>query len=281
MPTRLKETDVVIVGLGAAGGVAALPLAHAGVDVVGLEAGAWLAKRDFSPDELRNNFRGWPQSVQKTNHEIPTHRPTASSPMSPRTAIHPMMNAVGGTTLHYWAQSWRLNPWDFKVVSETTRRYGANRVPKGSTVEDWPFGIEELEPYARQGRYGSVYPARPATSAGRSIAAATSSKVRDARVSDAAAAHAGFTDLMAAAGRTLGGTRSPGRRRSTPSAIRTVRVHVSRVLQSWRLSCRRQELDRRHDHSKAQATGRLNRHARPRHDDRVDGNGRVSGVNTT
>ena len=58
-----------------------------------------------------------------------------------------MMNAVGGTTLHYWAQSWRLNPWDFKVVSETTRRYGASRIPKGSTIEDWPFGLEELEPY--------------------------------------------------------------------------------------------------------------------------------------
>jgi hypothetical protein len=32
---------------------------------------------------------------------------------------------VGGTSLHYWAQSWRLNPWDFKVVTETTQRYGA------------------------------------------------------------------------------------------------------------------------------------------------------------
>ena len=58
-----------------------------------------------------------------------------------------MMNAVGGTSLHYWAQSWRLNPWDFKVVSETTKRYGASRIPKGSTVEDWPFGLDELEPY--------------------------------------------------------------------------------------------------------------------------------------
>jgi len=144
---RLKETDVVIVGLGAAGGVAALPLARAGIDVIGLEAGSWLTRRDFAPDELRNNFRGWPQGVQKANHEIPTSRATASSPAAPRGVIHPMQNAVGGTTLHYWAQSWRLNPWDFKVVTETKRRYGASRIPNGSTVEDWPFGFEELEPY--------------------------------------------------------------------------------------------------------------------------------------
>jgi gluconate 2-dehydrogenase alpha chain len=147
MATNLRRTDVVIVGLGAAGGVAALPLAQAGLDVVGLEAGSWLAPADLSPDELRNNFRAWPQAVQKANREIPTHRANASAPYSPRLALHPMMNAVGGTTLHYWAQSWRLNPWDFKVVSETRRRYGAGRLPKGTTVEDWPFGLEELEPY--------------------------------------------------------------------------------------------------------------------------------------
>jgi len=147
MATNLRKTDVVVVGLGAVGGVAVLPLARAGLEVIGLEAGDWLTGRDFAPDELRNNFRGWPQSVQKANTEIPTHRPNASAPYSPRFPIHPMMNAVGGTSVHYWAQSWRLNPWDFKVVSETARRYGTARIPKGSTVEDWPFGLEELEPY--------------------------------------------------------------------------------------------------------------------------------------
>jgi gluconate 2-dehydrogenase alpha chain len=147
MTTRLKATDVVIVGLGAAGGVAALPLAQAGLEVIGLDAGTWLTRRDFAPDELRNNIRGWPQGVQKANQEIPTSRPNSSSPTLPRGTIHPMMNAVGGTTLHYWAQSWRLNPWDFKVISETKRRYGASRIPARSTVEDWPFGLDELEPY--------------------------------------------------------------------------------------------------------------------------------------
>jgi len=146
MATKLKDTDVVIIGLGAAGGVAALPLAQAGIDVIGLEAGGAMTRRDFAPDEIRNNVRGWPMLVShKTDEEAPTVRATSS-----QRAVqggHPMMNAVGGTSLHYWAQHWRLNPWDFRVVSETKRRYGASRIPKGSTVEDWPFGYEELEPY--------------------------------------------------------------------------------------------------------------------------------------
>src|SRR5499426_4372972 len=147
MAINLKKTDVVIVGLGAVGGVAALPLTRAGLEVVGLEAGTRLGPRDFAPDELRNNFRGWPQAAQKCNREVPVHRPNASSPDNPRAPLHVMMNGVGGTTLHYWAQSWRLNPWDFKVVSETKRKYGASRIPIGSTVEDWPFGYDDLEPY--------------------------------------------------------------------------------------------------------------------------------------
>jgi gluconate 2-dehydrogenase alpha chain len=146
MATRLKDTEVVVIGLGAAGGVAALPIAQAGIDIVALEAGTWLTKRDFSPDELRNNVRDWPQAVQKAQREIPTQRVSARG-VTLRAPSHPMMNAVGGTANHYWAQSWRLNPWDFRVVSETTRRYGAGRIPKGSTVEDWPFGLEELEPF--------------------------------------------------------------------------------------------------------------------------------------
>ncbi|PYS52760.1 MAG: hypothetical protein DMG13_15025 [Acidobacteria bacterium] len=146
MATTLKKTNVVIVGAGAAGGVAALPLAQAGIEVIALEAGGWVNTRDMAPDELRY-IRGWPAKLQKVNDEIPTHRPSLSSPDTPRLTDHPMMNAVGGTSIHYWGQSWRLNPWDFKVVSETTRRYGASRIPKGSTVEDWPFDYDELEAY--------------------------------------------------------------------------------------------------------------------------------------
>ena len=146
MATRLPGTDVVVIGLGAVGGVGVLPLAQAGLDVVGLEAGSRLTAKDFAPDEIRNNLRDWPFAVQKAMQEIPTLRRNRSQ-QAVQSSGQPMMNGVGGTSLHYWGQSWRLNPWDFKVVSETTRRYGASRLPDGSTVEDWAFGYEELEPY--------------------------------------------------------------------------------------------------------------------------------------
>src|SRR5437868_3490059 len=146
MAINLKPVDVAVIGLGAAGGVAVLPLARAGLKVAGLEAGTWMDPRTFRPDELHNNVRGLLTSVPKANREVPTVRDGPSSPTR-RAQIHPMMNAVGGTSIHYWAQSWRLNPWDFKVRSATVARYGASRIPDGSTVEDWPFGLEELEPY--------------------------------------------------------------------------------------------------------------------------------------
>ncbi|MCG8415486.1 MAG: GMC family oxidoreductase, partial [Pseudomonadales bacterium] len=145
MTKTLPSTDVVIVGMGAAGGVAALPLASAGLKVIGLEAGGWLDPRDFAPDEIRYMQRNWPMTVQKAAREAPTVRANANEVA--RQGGHPMMNAVGGTTMHYWAQSWRLNPWDFQVVSATESRYGRSRLPAGTTVEDWPFGYDELEPY--------------------------------------------------------------------------------------------------------------------------------------
>lgn len=218
MASRLPETEVVVIGLGAAGGVAVLPLAEAGLDVVGLEAGTWLTRRDFAPDEIRNNIRDWPQAVQKCSREVPTHRPNASTPTT-RAASHPMMNGVGGTTLHYWAQSWRLNPWDFTVVSETTRRYGPSRIPKGSTVEDWPFGYDELEPY-----YDRIEHEIGVSGQAGNIKGTVD---RRGNIFEAPRQRAypmpplrstGFLDVMAAGARTLGWHPFPG-----PAAINSVR----------------------------------------------------------
>src|SRR4029077_6761846 len=145
MAQTLKKTDVVIVGLGAAGGVAALPLAQAGLKVIGLEAGGWLNFTQFPPDQLVGSR--WPQIVKKAQQEVPTVRANASVQNGPPTGTHPMMNAVGGTSVHYWAQHWRLTPWDFAAVSRPAGRYAASAIPAGSTVTDWPFGYDEMEAY--------------------------------------------------------------------------------------------------------------------------------------
>jgi len=148
MAINLKPVDVAVVGLGAAGGVAVLPLAKAGLRVVGIEAGTWMdPHKQYHADEIFNNVRGGVTSVQKANREIPTVRESAQSPTRNRGAIHPMMNAIGGTSIHYWASAWRLKPWDFRTKSETIKRYGAGALPKGSTLEDWPIGYDDLEPY--------------------------------------------------------------------------------------------------------------------------------------
>src|SRR6266478_3787359 len=146
MAISLKPVDVAVIGLGAAGGVAVLPLARAGLKVAGIEAGTWMDPRSYKPDEIRNNVRNLVTSVPKAQREIPTFR-TSAAARAQQAAVHPMMNAVGGTSIHYWAQSWRYHPWDFQVRSEATRRYGASSIPGGSTLEDWPLTYDELEPY--------------------------------------------------------------------------------------------------------------------------------------
>jgi gluconate 2-dehydrogenase alpha chain len=281
MATSLSGTDVVIIGLGAAGGVAALPMAQAGINVVGLEAGTWLTTRDFAPDELRNNFRDWPQAVQKAQHEVPTQRASATAPTL-RAASHPMMNAVGGTTLHYWAQSWRLNPWDFKVVSETTRRYGASRIPKGSTIEDWPFGLDELEPYYDKVEYEIGVSGQAGNIRGRVDRRGNifeGPRARDYPMPPLRGT--GFTEMMAAAATGLGWHPFPG-----PAAINS-RSYQGRSACMYHGFCNKGgcHVDAKNSPAvttipKAQKTGKLQVVTRAHVTTiEVDRQGRASGVN--
>ncbi len=147
MAITLKPVDVAVVGLGAAGGVAVLPLCRAGLKVAGIEAGTWMdPHKDFKADEIHNNTRGMITTGSKIRREAPTIRNSPTGPAR-RGGPSPMMNAIGGTSIHYHAQSWRLKPWDFKTVSETIQRYGKSYLPQGSTVEDWPISYGDLEPY--------------------------------------------------------------------------------------------------------------------------------------
>jgi gluconate 2-dehydrogenase alpha chain len=145
----MAKADVVIIGLGAAGGIAAHVLTQAGINVVGLEAGPRLGVADFlaNDDEISGMLRYW-TGEPKYNHELPTWRPNPSSPTAPP-PIPPvsMANMVGGTSVHYGTQSWRYRADDFTTCSSTIARYGDDVIPATSTVVDWPITYDELEPY--------------------------------------------------------------------------------------------------------------------------------------
>jgi gluconate 2-dehydrogenase alpha chain len=144
--TTLPATDVVVVGLGAVGGTAVVPLTEAGLKVIGLEPGGWYSHLDFPDDEIRHDVRHF-LSRAKVLNETPTWRPNAETDAGPGAIVIPMANGVGGTSIHYGMQFWRFLPFTFKEKSETETRYGARAIPTDSTLADWPISYDDLEPF--------------------------------------------------------------------------------------------------------------------------------------
>ena len=97
-------------------------------------------------DELRNDVRSW-MSSPKSSHEVPTFRTGPSRTRLPAPFPTLMVNAIGGTTMHYPGLSIRLQPWNFRSRSAAIERYGTSAIPEGSTLADWPLDYAELEPY--------------------------------------------------------------------------------------------------------------------------------------
>ena len=140
-----QTADVVIVGVGAAGGIIAAELAKAGMKVVGLERGPKLSTANFqSLDELRYFQR---QETRPNVKKQPvTWRPNGTARATP-IAGQNNGNQVGGGTVHYGTLSWRFHEDDFKVRTSTTERYGAKAIPEASSVIDWPIAYRDLEPF--------------------------------------------------------------------------------------------------------------------------------------
>ncbi len=134
-----EEVDFVVVGSGAAGGIIARELAEAGHSVVQLEQGPHLQAADFRHDEWGtffnndltwNHRRGRPQTFRKTAGETAT----------PRDRVCNYAHNVGGSSLHFSGNFWRLRPIDFMEASVR------GTIP-GTNFADWPIRYENLEPY--------------------------------------------------------------------------------------------------------------------------------------
>ena len=141
----MKRVNAVVVGAGAAGGIVAKELATAGLSVVLLERGKWYTANDCRKDDLRNQ-----RTTVLGNAFGPEDEGNPRVLFDPHSGPRTLLpseggyqnNAacVGGGTLSYGAMAWRFMPQDFRMRSI----YGA---PAGSSLEDWPIGYDDLEPY--------------------------------------------------------------------------------------------------------------------------------------
>lgn len=152
MAVKLDKVDVVVVGMGWAGGIISAELAKAGKKVVGLERGENAEQEDFTDvkDDLRYTNRF--ELMQNLKHETVTSRNTIDDTALPVRTRDEMMAGtdVGGGSVHWAGATYRWWPYDFEIYSQTVDRYGKDKIPDGMTIQDWGITYDEMEPYYDQ-----------------------------------------------------------------------------------------------------------------------------------
>ncbi|HSG91804.1 MAG TPA: GMC family oxidoreductase [Pseudomonadales bacterium] len=138
-----EEVDFVIVGSGSAGGILARELSTAGFSVVVLEQGPFRKAGDFSHDEMEVSILD-DFSTGAAGHQDPqTFRDDESKTAAPVSrGRNPAWyyRGVGGSSVHFTANFWRLRDIDFNERSVLGAIEGTN-------FADWPITYAELEPY--------------------------------------------------------------------------------------------------------------------------------------
>ncbi|GAA3621638.1 GMC oxidoreductase [Microlunatus ginsengisoli] len=137
--------DVVIVGAGAGGGVAAQVISAAGARVLLLDRGRFLSYAEIGTDHLANQrlsaygHNAGPEADgnPRLMREAGGDRLIAKS-YAPGWQNNAM--TVGGGTRVYQGMAWRLQPEDFALAT----RWG---VPAASSLADWPLTYADLEPF--------------------------------------------------------------------------------------------------------------------------------------
>ena len=133
-----ENADIVLCGFGAVGTMIASIFTRAGLKVVALEAGPWRQQSEFVPDELGTGY--WTRAgmgAVKFNKEIPRWRKNPGEATQDATfSLGKMVNAVGGSIMHYGAWLRRFHPHHYRMHSHTLERYGKNALPEGCTLAD-------------------------------------------------------------------------------------------------------------------------------------------------
>lgn len=149
MAKTLPKTDVVIAGVGWAGGIIAAELTKAGLNVVGLERGKERKTEDYFMvhDELRYALRY--ELFQDLSKETITFRSNEKVRALPMRSYGSFLigTGLGGSGVHWNGHTYRFLPYDFQIRSKTIERYGKSKLPAGMTIQDWGITYDQLEPY--------------------------------------------------------------------------------------------------------------------------------------
>src|SRR6202166_1640864 len=152
MVQRLKEVDVVVIGVGMVGSIVAKELAAAGLHVVGLERGqARFTVPEFqSPaihDELRFSVRK--ALMQDSARETVTFRNQGSQTALPVRRLESFLpgTGLGGSMVHWNGQTYRFQANDFQLATRTRERYGKDFLDPDLTIQDWGVTYDDLEPH--------------------------------------------------------------------------------------------------------------------------------------
>ncbi|MET0469213.1 MAG: GMC family oxidoreductase [Aeromicrobium sp.] len=127
------RVDVLIVGAGPTGAIAASELIAAGFSVTCLEQGDWTHRAEF-----KGATKDWELAAQRDWHPNPNVRGRqADYPIDvTESDVNPLMYAgVGGATILYGAHWVRALPSDFRVKT------------LDGVADDWPLTYEDLQPF--------------------------------------------------------------------------------------------------------------------------------------
>ena len=146
-----EKTDVVIVGVGAAGGILAAELGKAGMKVIGLERGPRLTTEDFNPhdelryfqrQDLRPNVKRQPVTWRPNAQCARDADPDSELRQSGRRRHRPLRRGIVALSRGRLPRA---------LADHRALRRAA--IPADSSLADWPLSYADLEPYYDRAEY--------------------------------------------------------------------------------------------------------------------------------